>query len=1594
MLIFDIEFSVNTRKIVDIGAITKKNKEFHNSNVGGFERFIKNNKPNFFAGHNVINFDLMHLQSYSLASYIPRSKTIDTLFLSTLLFPKKPYHNLIKDDKIISDHVNNPFNDAKKALFLLDDSVNEFNKLDEGLQNIYYYLLKNINGFKAFFEYIKFKSKIKNIENLIYSRFERDICANKEINKYIKESPIELAYALAYINTKDTSNSLLPAWILNNYSEVENILLKLRSTPCGITDCYFCNKSLSGKKGLKRFFNYDSFRTFEGVSLQEDAVKSALKNESLIAVFPTGGGKSLTFQLPALISGENIGGLTVVISPLLSLMKDQIDNLYEKGITNVSFINSLLNPIERKDVIDRVLDGSVNLLYLAPEALRSRTIERILLKRQVVRFVIDEAHCFSSWGHDFRVDYLYIGDFIKNLMITKEIETPIPISCFTATAKVNVINDIKEYFKDKLNLNMSLFKTSKGRTNLEYEVINIDEEDNRYLKLRGLIESYDTPTIIYASRIKTIDNLYTRLNQDNFNVSKFHGKMNPDDKIQNQNNFKNNDTKIMVATNAFGMGVDKGDIGLIVHYDISSSLENYIQESGRAGRDEKLKAKCYILYNENDLDKHFDLLNFSKVSIKEISQMWKGIKEKTILNKQLTKSALELSKIAGWQEEMQNSAERVATSVAALENSKFIKRGLNAPRIYATSLLVNNMDEASTKIRESSLDEKQKLICTRIVLSLISNKRKTLSAEAESRVDYLADILGLEKHTVIEHINYLRELRILEDGNDLYAKINKHTKINTMNVSLNRFKEHLFYLLSSFAETRKPFNLKQLNDNFKDSNYKPNLKVLRNALNYLEITKAIKIDKSHNENFYANIIEEKELILTKLDKFFKISFFIINYLFDKFFNYNELNLTTYIDFSIIELKTKYLESLGFIKENVSLKDVEKSILLIERSGSLSFEGGFLVFYAPYTITNLITDKHKRYTKDNYQKLNAFYTNKKQQIHIIGRYAELMNENKEDANELVSDYFNLEYNTFLDKHFPGQLKKELDLSMSKIRYNKLFGKLSQEQKEIIDDGKSKIIGVTAGPGSGKTTLLVHKLASIIFFEDVKTEQLLMLTFSRNAANEFKERLKELIGDVAKYINITTFHSFAFDILGKYGSLEFSDNVIKEAVELLRNNEADSFKITKTMLVIDEAQDISLNEYQIVEELIKFNEDLRVLAVGDDDQNIFEFRGSNSEFLGKFTGEKKYELSINFRSSRTIVDYTNRVIDINKNRLKTKIIKPLTSDPGLVSIFTYNKTNLITPVVNKIIKDNLPGTTAIITKRNEEALLISGLLNEYKVENKLIQDFKDVKMFNMYEARIFYEFLTKTTPDKIDKPLWLTALRRYEEKYKDSTHFDSIINTFNKFYELYEEPYLSDFKEYLLEMGVEYSNNNKKLIVANIHKVKGMEFDNVYLLYDNQSYLNEEEIREVYVAMTRAKSFLEIHTTNKLFKNMHVINVRNKDYDIIYEEPVVIELIFNLTDVNLGYSEFVQDNLNNLMSGDELQLNEGYIISNNKKVGRLSKKAYEIIIQRKEKGYVVEHLEIANLVYWYNKEIEKEILVLLPKIKFRMTDKSLLDNKEVL
>src|SRR5690554_6261189 len=1591
IVFIDAEIDPKSRKILDIGGIKDNGNFFHSNSILDFSNFLKDTQ--FVCGHNIFNHDLKYIQKAVTDAGINSANIIDTLFLSPLLFPTKPYHALLKDDKLQTEDLNNPLNDSIKAKDLFFDEVASFQQTDETLKQILYLLLNDKKEFHSFFQFIKYQSNEANLEKLIREKFHSEIYEQVDFTKIISEYPIELAYCLALINCRNRY-SITPPWVLKNYPDTERIMIALRNKPC-LTGCTYCNQALDIHKGLKTYFGYDSFRTYGGEPLQENAVKAAVDNKSLLAVFPTGGGKSITFQIPALMSGVATKGLTVVISPLQSLMKDQVDNLEKIGITDVVTINGLLDPIERGKSFERIENGSASILYISPEALRSKTIERLLLGRKVVRFVIDEAHCFSSWGQDFRVDYLYIGDFIKQIQEKKNLEETIPVSCFTATAKKKVVEDIYAYFKEKLSLDLEIFTSGAARTNLQYKVFEKTGEEEKYNSVRDLIEEKNCPTIIYVSRTKKAYSLATRLTEDGFNAKPFHGKMDVKEKIANQDAFIKGEIPIMVATSAFGMGVDKKDVGMVIHYEISDSLENYIQEAGRAGRDENIVADCYVLFNEEDLSKHFILLNQTKLSIKEIQQVWKAIKDITRFRSSVSNSALEIARKAGWDDNVVEIETRVTTAIAALEDAGYLKRGQNMPRIFANSILSKNAQEAIDKINASQrFEEKQKKQGIRIIKKLLSSKSRKQSGDeaAESRIDYISDHLGIVRADVMKIVNLLCEEKILADTKDLTAFIKKGENVNRSLKIVEAFSRIENFLLPLLQEEEKTFHLKELNEQAEESGCKdvtPNK--IKTIINFWAIKNWI---KRHNEEYSKNhvvilCVQSKQSLKEKLEKRHELAKFLVKFLYEKSNLIPEIGKEeVLVEFSVHQLKDEFEKRPKLFEIKVSIEDIEDTLFYLSRIDAIKIEGGFLVVYNQLTIDRVEQDNKRRYRNDDYQKLNQFYENRIQQIHIVGEYAKKMISDYKGALQFVDDYFQLNYTSFLNKYFKGSRQNEIKRNLTPAKFRQLFGSLSPTQLEIIKDNETKYIAVIAGPGSGKTRVLVHKLASLLLMEDVKHEQLLMLTFSRAAATEFKKRLLKLIGNAANFIEIKTFHSYCFDLLGKVGNLEKSDAIIKKTIDKINRKEVEPSQITKTVLVIDEAQDMDQDEFGLVRTLMEQNEEMRVIAVGDDDQNIFEFRGASSKYLEQFVAENdaiKHELIENYRSKNNLVEFANLFVQCISHRMKQMPIVAMQPENGRLKIVRHQSSHLINPLVQDILSTDLSGTTCVLTKKNEEALQITGLLLKNDLPTKLIQTNDGFSLINLDEVRCFLHQL-KLSNDVfiINEDDWLSAKREVIKRYRHSTKLE-ILGKIIKDFEAtnLKKKYKSDLVTFIRELKLEelYSEHGETVYVSTIHKAKGKEFDNVFLMLDNFHLDSDEEKRLLYVALTRAKSNLTIHLNSNFLDRFSADNLERYENKERHLPPNQAVMHLSFRDVWLDYFRSRQYLVSQLRSGDSLSVHGNECLdTEGRSVLRFSREFVKQVERMRAKRFELKSATVNFIVYWKKEGEEEETKIILPELLF--------------
>lgn len=330
---------------------------------------------------------------------------------------------------------------------------------------------------------------------------------------------------------------------------------------------------------LKQYFGYSSFRNG-----QENIIDAILDGKDALAIMPTGAGKSLCFQVPALI----LEGIVLVISPLISLMQDQVAALKQIGIS-AAYINSSLSARQYSKAIQLARDGQYKLIYIAPERLNSEDFIDFAQNASISLIAIDEAHCVSQWGQDFRRSYLDISHFIDNLPIRP------PIGAFTATATEHVQQDIISY----LNLqNPTIVTTGFDRANLYYEV---RRNTTKLAETKSILkENPDQCTIIYCSTRKNVEQVFESLEKEHYSVTRYHAGLSDEERTQNQDDFIYDKKMIMVATNAFGMGIDKSNVSLVIHYNMPKNLENYYQEAGRAGRD-GAPAKCILLYNGQDV---------------------------------------------------------------------------------------------------------------------------------------------------------------------------------------------------------------------------------------------------------------------------------------------------------------------------------------------------------------------------------------------------------------------------------------------------------------------------------------------------------------------------------------------------------------------------------------------------------------------------------------------------------------------------------------------------------------------------------------------------------------------------------------------------------------------------------------------------------------------------------------------------------------------------------------------------------------------------------------------------------------------------------
>jgi ATP-dependent DNA helicase RecQ len=401
---------------------------------------------------------------------------------------------------------------------------------------------------------------------------------------------------------------------------------------------------------LRRHFGFDNFR--EG---QRDVIESILAGKDVVVVMPTGSGKSLCYQLPAMI----LDGVTLVVSPLIALMKDQVDALHSRGLP-ATFINSSIPESEQRARIDSLRRREHKLVYIAPERFRSSRFNAALQSIPISLFAVDEAHCISTWGHDFRPDYLRLRHIIRSLGNIRTL-------ALTATATPYVRSDIIQ----QLGLDRpQTFVSGFDRPNLRIEVIHVEKEREKITRIKRLAESHEGSGIVYTSTRKAVEQVGRELKRLGLSVSTYHAGMTDAVRIRAQKDFMSGRTQMIVATNAFGMGIDKRDIRFVAHYQMPGSIEAYYQEIGRAGRD-GLPSTCVLLFNYADKNTHDFFIEGSYPDLASIKDVYNALAGTGL--KQIELSTSEIAHLAGLKNEM-----AIQSALYLLERAGHIERTTQA----------------------------------------------------------------------------------------------------------------------------------------------------------------------------------------------------------------------------------------------------------------------------------------------------------------------------------------------------------------------------------------------------------------------------------------------------------------------------------------------------------------------------------------------------------------------------------------------------------------------------------------------------------------------------------------------------------------------------------------------------------------------------------------------------------------------------------------------------------------------------------------------------------------------------------------------------
>ena len=1288
----------------------------------------------FVLGHNLIGHDFPVLQSLQAGLELLSKPVVDTLYLSPLAFPRNPYHRLVKGYKLVKDAINDPVADARLALSIFAEQYQSFSEArqsESDLLRFYHFCFARhpdevatpFDGLAAVFRTLIDQpfTAVSDVLPVLISLCQGLVCPNqieRVAIRHLSDSASRslLPYCVSWLRVSGGS-SVVPNWVRHRFAEIPRLLRQLRDQHCGDQRCHYCRENHDPVQQLQRYFNYPDYRTTkDGQPLQRDIVLAGMNDEPLLGILPTGGGKSICFQIPGLVRYYRRGLLTVIISPLQALMKDQVDNLKKKtGSMAVAAIYGMLTPPERGAVLEQVQLGDIGLLYLSPEQLRNKSVTQALGQREIGCWVFDEAHCLSKWGHDFRPDYLYAARFIREQSQKNNLPLP-PVACYTATAKQDVIDDIRQHFSSHLHQQLTLFQGGVERSNLAYEV-HLVTHATKYSRVSELIISRlpeGGSCVVYCATRKNTEELarflakllnqYSEHMSRLLTVSHFHGGLETPAKKHILEGFISGEIDIICATNAFGMGVDKDNVRLVIHADIPGSLENYLQEAGRAGRDEH-PAECILLFDDQDIETQFKLGALSEVHIRDIQQILRGLRrlEKKpgqdiviTCGELLRCDAVETS----FDLDDKSADTKVKTAIAWLERGGYLERNENANQVFQGKPLFSTLEEAKDKLDTLQLSAANRNKWLMVLTALIN-------ADPDEGVsaDRLAEDIGRHLQTqdnplnttdVMSILNQMADVGLVSNGLLMTAFVRPKGRNNARDVyqSLCRLEMAMLDTLrevhpDDHEKVPLPLDLRQLNQSLLDKGLDySNPDLLRNLLKSLaedgkglaSSVGSVEFKYIYKDHYSLLICRSWAKIQAIMVKRHALSQHILAALIRAVKPADQSSQAeVLVEFSLESLLESVKQDMTLdIREGRELAALERGLLFLHEQGAIILQQGLAVFRQAMTLKMNNEARSRRYNKGDYDPLLRHYKTRIVQIHVMNEYVKLGLGKMASALSLVQDYFQLSNASFLNRYFKGR-KKLLELATSEQSLKDIVESLANpHQQAIVQAPVEANMLVLAGPGSGKTRVVVHRCAYLMRVQRVRPYSILVLCYNHSAAVALRKRLYQLLGREAREVTVQTFHGLAMRLTGtsfscldsggrQSGNAVDFDQLIPKATALLKGetlipgileDEARERLLAGfEHILVDEYQDIDAAQYEMISAIAGRTleeQKLSIMAVGDDDQSIYGFRQANVEYIRQF--EKDYQaqrhyLVQNYRSSGHIINAANNVIVLNKDRMKT-------------------------------------------------------------------------------------------------------------------------------------------------------------------------------------------------------------------------------------------------------------------------------------------------------------------------------------------------------